>query len=155
MAEKNIIELVGDFYQAHMNNEEEARTAALVKIEELVNKGYAEGHALADYFNDILSGRTGYNATLSISDYPKESIIRELFQNALGCHYKDGDIKIVVDFLQGNKVTISYNEVGCHGAYSLLFKLWHEQWRQHQRRPLRHRPPSRCRCRGCCPPCRA
>ena len=112
MAEKNIIELVGDFYQAHMNNEEEARTAALVKIEELVHKGYAEGHALADYFNDILSGRTGYNATLSISDYPKESIIRELFQNALGCHYKDGDIKIVVDFLQGNKVTISYNEVG-------------------------------------------
>lgn len=112
MAEKNIIELVGDFYQAHMNNEEEARTAALVKIEEQVNKGYAEGHALADYFNDILSGRTGYNATLSISDYPKESIIRELFQNALGCHYKDGDIKIVVDFLQGNKVTISYNEVG-------------------------------------------
>ncbi len=112
MLERSLIELVGDFYQARMDAEEEARTTALVKIEELVNKGYAEGHALADYFNDILSGRTGYNATLSISDYPKESIIRELFQNALGCHYKDGDIKIVVDFLPGNKVTISYNEVG-------------------------------------------
>lgn len=112
MAEKDLIVLVGDFYQAHMNGDEEARTSALVKIEELVNKGHAEGPAFADYFNDILSGRTGYNATLSISDYPKESIIRELFQNALGCHYKDGDIKIVVDFLQGNKVTISYNEVG-------------------------------------------
>ncbi|MCM1299021.1 MAG: hypothetical protein NC203_00625 [Firmicutes bacterium] len=112
MAEKSIIELVGDFYQAHMNGEEELRTTALVKIEEQVNKGYTDGSVLADYFNDILSGRTGYNATLSISDYPKESIIRELFQNALGCHYKDGDIKIVVDFLQGNKITISYNEVG-------------------------------------------
>lgn len=110
--EKNIVELIGDFYQAHLNADEEAKTAYLVKIEELVNKNFIDNKALINYYNDVFSGRTGFNARMNISDYPKESIIRELFQNALGCRYLDGEIKIVVDFAQDNVVTISYNEVG-------------------------------------------
>ena len=110
--EKNIVELIGDFYQAHLNSDEEAKTAYVVKIEELVNKNFVDSKAIMNYYNDVFSGRTGFNARMNISDYPKESIIRELFQNAFGCHYAGGDIKIVVDFQEGNQVTISYNEKG-------------------------------------------
>lgn len=110
--EKNIVELIGDFYQAHLNSDEEAKTAYVVKIEELVRKNFVDSKAIMNYYNDVFSGRTGFNARMNISDYPKESIIRELFQNAFGCHYSGGDIKIVVDFQGGNLVTISYNETG-------------------------------------------
>lgn len=110
--EKNIVQLIGDFYQAHLNADEEAKTAYLVKIEELVSKNFIDSKAVINYYNDVFSGRTGFNARMNISDYPKESIIRELFQNALGCRYVDGDIKIVVDFGENNLVTISYNEAG-------------------------------------------
>ncbi len=110
--EKNAVELIGDFYQAHINGDTETKTSCLVKIEELVRKNYINNAAVVDYYNDVFSGRTGFNAKMNISDYPKESIIRELFQNALGCRYESGDIKIVVDFQQEDIVTISYNEVG-------------------------------------------
>lgn len=110
--EKNVVELIGDFYQAHLNGEKESKTACLVKIEEMVRKNYVNNKAIADYYNDVFSGRTGFNAKMNISDYPKESIIRELFQNTLGCRYESGDIKIVVDFQDNDVVSISYNEVG-------------------------------------------
>lgn len=110
--EKNAVELIGDFYQAHLNGDKEGKTSCLVKIEEMVRKNYVNNKAVADYYNDVFSGRTGFNAKLNISDYPKESIIRELFQNALGCRYESGDIKIVVDFQENDVVSISYNEIG-------------------------------------------
>lgn len=110
--DRNAVQLIGDFYQAHLNNNEEEKTACLVKIEELVRKNFVDSKEIIDYYNDVFSGRTGFNARMNISDYPKESIIRELFQNAFGCRYIDGNIKIVVDFQEGNLVTISYNEVG-------------------------------------------
>ncbi|MBD5115668.1 MAG: hypothetical protein HDT46_10830 [Ruminococcaceae bacterium] len=112
MAVKSVFDLIGDFYQAHLNGNAEAKNAALVKIEEDVTKNRTADSAFADYYNDVFSGRTGFNAKLSLSDYPKESIIRELFQNTLGCRYLTGDIKIVVDFQENDVVTISYNEVG-------------------------------------------
>lgn len=112
MAGKSVFDLIGDFYQAHLNGNAEAKNAALVKIEEDVTKNKTADSAFADYYNDVFSGRTGFNAKLNLSDYPKESIIRELFQNALGCRYLTGDIKIVVDFQENDVVTISYNEVG-------------------------------------------
>lgn len=107
-----MFDLIGDFYQAHLNGNIEAKNAALVKIEEDVTKNKTADIAFADYYNDVFSGRTGFNAKLSLADYPKESIIRELFQNALGCRYLSGDIKIVVDFQENDILTISYNEVG-------------------------------------------
>lgn len=110
--EKNIVGLIGDFYQAHLNSDEEAKTAYVVKIEEMVNRNFIDSKSVIKYFNDVFSGRTGFNARMNISDYPKESIIRELFQNAFGCRYADGDVKIVVDFQEDNLLTISYNEVG-------------------------------------------
>lgn len=110
--DKNVFGLIGDFYQAHLNNNDEAKNTALVKLEDTVSKGKTASKAFADYYNDIFSGRTGFNAKMNISDYPKESIVRELFQNALGCRYETDDIKIVVDFQEGDLLTISYNEVG-------------------------------------------
>lgn len=110
--EKNVVDLIGDFYQAHLNADREAKNSCLVRIEELVRKNYVNNKAVADYYNDVFSGRTGFNAKMNISDYPKESIIRELFQNALGCRYNSGEIKIVVDFQENGIVSISYNEIG-------------------------------------------
>ena len=110
--EKSVFDLIGDFYQAHLNGNIEAKNAALVQIEEDVTKKESADNDFADYYNDIFSGRTGFNAKLSLVDYPKESIIRELFQNALGCRYLSGDIKILVDFRENDILTISYNEVG-------------------------------------------
>ncbi len=109
---KSVFELIGDFYQAHLEGNIEAKNAALVQIEENIFKKKTADNDFADYYNDVFSGRTGFNAKLSLTDYPKESIIRELFQNALGCRYLTGDIKILVDFRENDIVTISYNEVG-------------------------------------------
>lgn len=109
---KSVFDLIGDFYQAHLNGNIEAKNAALVQIEENAAKNKTADKDFADYYNDVFTGRTGFNAKLSLADYPKESIIRELFQNALGCRYLTGDIKILADFHENDIVTISYNEVG-------------------------------------------
>lgn len=109
---KDFVKLIGDFYQARVNNEEENRKAALEKIEHLVFTGDIDGEPFLEYYNDVLNGRSGFNAKLNISDYPKESIIRELFQNAFGCRYMTNDIKVVVDFQEEDMITISYNETG-------------------------------------------
>ena len=112
MKEIDVAKLIGDFYQARIDNDEESRKATLEKLEHLVFTGDTDGAPFLEYYNDILNGRSGFNAKLNISEYPKESIIRELFQNALGCRYKSSDIKVVVDFQEDDIVTISYNEVG-------------------------------------------
>ncbi|MCH5199540.1 MAG: hypothetical protein J1F60_01180 [Oscillospiraceae bacterium] len=110
--EKDVIKLIGDFYQARVKNDEETRKETLEKLEHLVYTGDIEGSAFVKYYNDVLSGRHGFNAKLNLEDYPKESIIRELFQNAFGCLYATPDIKVVVDFQEDDTVIISYNEVG-------------------------------------------
>lgn len=109
---KDVTKLIGDFYQARINNDEEARKDALGKIEHLVYTGETDGAPFVEYYSDILSGRSGFNAKMNIADYPKESIIRELFQNAFGCRYTTSDIKVVVDFQEDDIIIISYNEVG-------------------------------------------
>lgn len=110
--EKTAVELIGDFYQAHLNGDNDAKISCLTKIEEMVRKNFINNKAVADYYNDVFSGRTGFNAKMNITDYPKESIIRELFQNTLSCRYESPDIKIIVDFQENDTVSISYNEVG-------------------------------------------
>ena len=110
--EKNVVEYIGDFYQARINGDEEGRKEALEKLEHIVYTGATDGAPFVEYYNDVLSGRSGFNARLNIADYPKESIIRELFQNAFGCRYVTPDIKVVVDFQDDDIIIISYNEVG-------------------------------------------
>ena len=110
--DRNVIQYIGDFYQARLRGDELARKEALDRIEYLVNSGEADGTPFVEYYNDILSGRSGFNAKLNIADYPKESMIREILQNAFGCHYVSPDIKIVVDFQEDDVMTVSYNEVG-------------------------------------------
>ena len=110
--EKNVVEYIGDFYQARVNGDEEGRKEALEKLEHIVYTGATDGAPFVEYYNDVLSGRSGFNAKLNIADYPKESIIRELFQNAFGCRYVTSDIKVVVDFQDDDIIIISYNEVG-------------------------------------------
>ena len=114
MAEKakDVTKLIGDFYQARINNDEEARKDALSKLEHLVYSGETDGAPFVEYYSDVLSGRSGFNAKLNLEDYPKESIIRELFQNTFGCRYTTNDIKVVVDFQDDDVIIISYNEVG-------------------------------------------
>ena len=110
--EKNVMEYIGDFYQARVNGDEESRKEALEKLEHLVYTGEIDGAPFVEYYSDILSGRSGFNAKLNLEDYPRESIIRELFQNAFGCRYVSPDIKVVVDFQDDDTIIISYNEVG-------------------------------------------
>ena len=111
-SEKNVVAYIGDFYQARVNGDEAGRKEALEKLEHLVYSGETDGVPFVEYYSDILSGRSGFNAKLNIADYPKESIIRELFQNAFGCRYVSPDIKVVVDFQPDDVIIISYNEVG-------------------------------------------
>lgn len=110
--ERTVVEYIGDFYQARINGDEPGRQEALEKLEHLVYTGATDGAPFVEYYNDVLSGRSGYNPKMNMADYPKESIIRELFQNALGCRYLSTDMKIVVDFQEDDVVIISYNEVG-------------------------------------------
>lgn len=110
--DKEMLQLIGDFYQARIRGDEETRRSSLAKIEQIAYSGDVSGYSFVRYFNNVLSGRLGFNAKVSLEDYPKESVIRELFQNAFGCLYPGGNIKMVVDFQQDDTVIFSYNEIG-------------------------------------------
>ena len=92
---EEIAGLLGDFYQAHANENREVMEQSLMKMQNLLYTGEADSTPFKDYFNSVFGGRTPYNASLSVSDYPKESIIRELLQNTFGCYYSDPDIKVL------------------------------------------------------------
>jgi hypothetical protein len=49
---------------------------------------------------------------MGIKEYPVESVIRELLQNAFDCDYEQEDIKIGINFKDNHTISISYNEVG-------------------------------------------
>ena len=110
--QKPIAELIGDFYQAHANGDEALRSSSLEKIQNLIFTGEIDSTPFIEYYNDVFSGRTSFNTMMNIADYPKESIMRELLQNALGCQYQGDDIKIVVDFAGDDQIHMFYNEVG-------------------------------------------
>lgn len=110
--DKKVTQYIGDFYQARVNGDEAGRKEALGRLGHLVYSGSADGTPFLEYYNDVLNGRSGFNAKMNISDYPKESLIRELFQNAFGCRYLTTDIKMIVDFEDDDVIVISYNEVG-------------------------------------------
>lgn len=109
---EEIAGLLGDFYQAHANENREVMEQSLMKMQNLLYTGEADSTPFKDYFNSVFGGRTPYNASLSVSDYPKESIIRELLQNTFGCYYSDPDIKVLFNFEQDGEVRLTYNEDG-------------------------------------------
>lgn len=104
---------IGDFYEGHAEKNEEKRDAALKKIQTALFTGSSDSEPFKDYFNEAFSGRTAFNTLLSINDYPKESILRELLQNTFGCSYETKDIKVLLNFSTNtHQVSLSYNEVG-------------------------------------------
>ena len=104
---------IGDFYEGHAANDREKQDAALKKIQTALFTGDSDSEPFKDYFNEVFSGRTAFNTLLSINDYPKESILRELLQNTFGCHYETKDIKVLLNFSTNqHQVSLSYNEVG-------------------------------------------
>ena len=104
---------IGDFYVAHDEGNFEARDAALKKVQNALFTGSSDSEPLKDYFNEAFQGRTVFNTLLSINDYPKESILRELLQNTFGCSYETKDVKVIMNFSTNqHQVSLSYNEVG-------------------------------------------
>ncbi len=104
---------IGDFYVAHSEGNTEARDAALKKVQTALFTGSSDSEPLKDYFNEAFQGRTVFNTLLSINDYPKESILRELLQNTFGCSYETKDVKVILNFSTSqHQISLSYNEVG-------------------------------------------
>ena len=104
---------IGDFYVAHSEGREEDRDAALKKVQTALFTGSSDSEPLKDYFNEAFQGRTVFNTLLSINDYPKESILRELLQNTFGCSYETKDIKVMLNFnSKQHQISLAYNEVG-------------------------------------------
>jgi len=104
---------IGDFYVAHDEGDTEARDAALKKVQNALFTGSSDSEPFRAYFNEAFQGRTVFNTLLSINDYPKESILRELLQNTFGCSYETKDVKVIMNFSTSqHQVSLSYNEVG-------------------------------------------
>ena len=104
---------IGDFYVAHGEGNIEERDAALKKVQTALFTGSSDSEPLKDYFNEAFQGRTVFNTLLSINDYPKESILRELLQNTFGCSYETKDVKVIMNFSTNqHQVSLTYNEVG-------------------------------------------
>ena len=104
---------IGDFYAAHSEGRKEDRDAALKKVQTALFTGSSDSEPLKDYFNEAFQGRTVFNTLLSINDYPKESILRELLQNTFGCSYETKDVKVMLNFsTKQHQVSLAYNEVG-------------------------------------------
>jgi hypothetical protein len=109
---RSVTELVGNFYEAHAGKDRDKMNDTLVELDALLMTGEAPHLEFIEYFNQIFSGRTAFNTLLNINDYPPESVIRELLQNAFDCDYDQEDIKIAVNFKDNHTISISYNELG-------------------------------------------
>ncbi|MCL2108989.1 MAG: hypothetical protein FWH20_06565 [Oscillospiraceae bacterium] len=112
LTKRTVTELVGDFYEGHASGDREKMNRILTELDALLMTGEAAHIEFIEYFNEIFSGRTAFNTLLNVKDYPQESVIRELLQNAFDCEYEEEDIKIAVNFKDNHTISISYNEVG-------------------------------------------
>lgn len=104
--------LLGDFFEYHTSGDRDSQNATLRRIEKLLDGRDIDSDPFKEYFNNIYSGRSSFNINLTITDYPKESVIRELLQNTFGCYYDEKDIKVVFEFLDDGQIKLTYNEVG-------------------------------------------
>ncbi|MCL2696785.1 MAG: hypothetical protein FWE74_01735 [Oscillospiraceae bacterium] len=109
---RTVTELCGDFYEGHAAGDSEKMSSTLVALDELLMTGEAAHLEFIEYFNELFSGRSAYNTLIGVKDYPVESVIRELLQNAFDCDYEQEDIKIGINFKDNHTISISYNEVG-------------------------------------------
>lgn len=108
----DVEKLLGDFFERHTAGDKDGMSSALRKIETMIYAGEVDSAPFREYFNSMYTGRSAFNAGFTVTDYPKESILRELFQNTFGCEYEDKDIKVIVDFIDDGQVKMTYNEVG-------------------------------------------
>ena len=104
--------LLGDFFERHTAGDKEGMSTVLQDIQLKLKSGEIDSEPFRDYFNDMYAGRGAVNLAGVTGDYPRESIIRELFQNIFGCDYEDSDIKVMVEFLDEGQVKLTYNETG-------------------------------------------
>ena len=113
MSENESVEkLLGDFFERHTANDKEGMSAVLQNIQLKLKSGEVTSEPFKDYFNSMYAGRGAINVSTMMSDYPRESIIRELLQNVFGCDYEDSDIKVMIEFLDEGQVKLTYNETG-------------------------------------------
>ncbi len=104
--------LIGDYFHAHAKNDRALMDEALDGLQRMLYQDRVDSTPFKDYFNNVYSDRMPYSTALSVSDYPRESVLRELLQNALGCSYTDKDMSIEFNFDSDDTVRINYNEDG-------------------------------------------
>ena len=104
--------LLGDFFERNTAGDKEGINAVVGEIKQKLSSGEVDSDHFKDYFNNMYSGRGVVNVANIAKDYPRESIIRELLQNAFGCDYETPDIKIMIEFLDEGQVKLTYNETG-------------------------------------------
>jgi hypothetical protein len=122
--EKSVQGLIGDFYQAHAAGDQAAMDVPLEILKRKIFENSLDSQPFIEYYNDMFSGRTSFNALISVKDYPFESIFRELLQNTFDCYYDTADVKLMVNFKENNEISLAYNEIGFtmeHFLYYLAF----------------------------------
>ncbi|MCL2086750.1 MAG: hypothetical protein FWH05_04050 [Oscillospiraceae bacterium] len=105
-----ILALIGDFYESHANQDYPAMKDAINKLECTLEYPDVTSEPFLEYFSELYSGRGGLGA-LPGADYPAQSVIRELFQNAFDSYYSERDIKLAVNFNENNVISVAYNEL--------------------------------------------
>lgn len=110
MSENNeqVEKLLGDFFERHTAGDKEGMNEVLQKIQLMLYSGETDSTPFKDYFNNMYTGRSAINVSGMVSDYPRESIIRELLQNVFGCDYDESDIKVMIEFLDEGQVKLTY-----------------------------------------------
>lgn len=109
---EEVSSLLGDFYEYHTAGNRSGMDATLRRIETMLFSGEVDSNAFKDYFNDIFCGRSSFNVNLTVTDYPKQSVLRELLQNTFGCNFSNKDLKVIIEFLDEGMVRLNYNETG-------------------------------------------
>ncbi len=104
--------LLGDFFERNTAGDKEGIKSVVGEIRQKLSSGEIDSDPFKDYFNNMYSGRGAVNMAGIAKDYPRESIIRELLQNAFGCDYDTPDIKVMIEFLDEGQVKLTYNETG-------------------------------------------
>ena len=154
MSENNeqVEKLLGDFFERHTAGDKEGMNEVLQKIQLMLYSGETDSTPFKDYFNNMYTGRSAINVSGMVSDYPRESIIRELLQNVFGCDYDESDIKVMIEFLDEGQVKLTYNETGFtlgageHGGAGVLLPLRRQKrGGQGPRRQIRSRSQERFR----------
>lgn len=109
---KTITEYIGDFFVANTNRDRRRMNDALMDIEKCLERDPDSEQTFGQFFADTFSGRSSYNLALTVSDYPVESVVRELLQNTFDCYYDTPNIKVAVHFRENGNISFAYNECG-------------------------------------------